>query len=349
MSDRKAALDMALRQIEKQFGKGSIMKLGEQTEQRVSTVSSGALALDIALGVGGYPKGRVIEVYGPESSGKTTVALHAIAEIQRKGGQAAFIDAEHALDPVYAQKLGVDIDELLLSQPDTGEQALEIAEALVRSGAVDMIVVDSVAALVPKAEIEGDMGDSHVGLQARLMSQALRKLSGAINKSKTIAIFINQIREKVGVMFGNPETTPGGRALKFYSSVRLEVRRAETLKQGNDMVGNKTKIKVVKNKVAPPFKVAEVDIMYGEGISREGSILDIASELDIVQKSGAWYSFNEERLGQGRENSKQFLKENPAMAEEIETMIREHHGLNGEILVEVATSEEAEEVPFDLK
>ncbi|TWI55230.1 recombinase RecA [Halalkalibacter nanhaiisediminis] len=349
MSDRKAALDMALRQIEKQFGKGSIMKLGEQTEQRVSTVSSGALALDIALGVGGYPKGRVIEVYGPESSGKTTVALHAIAEIQRKGGQAAFIDAEHALDPVYAQKLGVDIDELLLSQPDTGEQALEIAEALVRSGAVDMIVIDSVAALVPKAEIEGDMGDSHVGLQARLMSQALRKLSGAINKSKTIAIFINQIREKVGVMFGNPETTPGGRALKFYSSVRLEVRRAETLKQGNDMVGNKTKIKVVKNKVAPPFKVAEVDIMYGEGISREGSILDIASELDIVQKSGAWYSFNEERLGQGRENSKQFLKENPAMAEEIETMIREHHGLNGEILVEVATSEEAEEVPFDLK
>lgn len=349
MSDRKAALDMALRQIEKQFGKGSIMKLGEQTDQRVSTISSGALALDIALGVGGYPKGRVVEVYGPESSGKTTVALHAIAEVQRKGGQAAFIDAEHALDPVYAQKLGVNIDELLLSQPDTGEQALEIAEALVRSGAVDMIVIDSVAALVPKAEIEGDMGDSHVGLQARLMSQALRKLSGAINKSKTIAIFINQIREKVGVMFGNPETTPGGRALKFYSSVRLEVRRAETLKQGNDMVGNKTRIKVVKNKVAPPFKQAEVDIMYGEGISREGSILDIASDLDIVQKSGAWYSFNEERLGQGRENSKQFLKENGALADQIESLIREHHGLNGEIQVEVASAEEVEDIPFDLK
>jgi recombination protein RecA len=349
MSDRKAALDMALRQIEKQFGKGSIMKLGEQAEQRVSTVSSGALALDIALGVGGYPKGRVIEVYGPESSGKTTVTLHAIAEVQRQGGQAAFIDAEHALDPVYAQNLGVNIDELLLSQPDTGEQALEIAEALVRSGAVDMIVIDSVAALVPKAEIEGEMGDSHVGLQARLMSQALRKLSGAINKSKTIAIFINQIREKVGVMFGNPETTPGGRALKFYSSVRLEVRRAETLKQGNDMVGNKTKIKIVKNKVAPPFKVAEVDIMYGEGISREGSILDIGSDLDIVQKSGAWYSFNEERLGQGRENAKQFLKENSAIAEQIETRIREHHGLNGEIEVAAATEEEFEDVPFDLK
>ncbi|MFC0558535.1 recombinase RecA [Halalkalibacter alkalisediminis] len=349
MSDRKAALDMALRQIEKQFGKGSIMKLGEQAERRVSTVSSGALALDIALGVGGYPKGRVIEVYGPESSGKTTVTLHAIAEVQRNGGQAAFIDAEHALDPVYAQKLGVNIDELLLSQPDTGEQALEIAEALVRSGAIDIIVVDSVAALVPKAEIEGDMGDSHVGLQARLMSQALRKLSGSINKSKTIAIFINQIREKIGVMFGNPETTPGGRALKFYSSVRLEVRRAEQLKQGNDIVGSKTKIKVVKNKVAPPFKVAEVDIMYGEGISREGSILDIASDLDIVQKSGAWYSFNEERLGQGRENSKQFLKENPHLTKQIETLIRDHHGLNGEIEVPVATDEEFEEVPFDLK
>ncbi|MDV2685500.1 recombinase RecA [Alkalihalophilus lindianensis] len=349
MGDRKAALDMALRQIEKQFGKGSIMKLGEQVDQRVSTVSSGALALDIALGVGGYPRGRIIEVYGPESSGKTTVALHAIAEIQRNGGQAAFIDAEHALDPVYAQNLGVNIDELLLSQPDTGEQALEIAEALVRSGAVDMIVIDSVAALVPKAEIEGDMGDSHVGLQARLMSQALRKLSGAISKSKTIAVFINQIREKVGVMFGNPETTPGGRALKFYSSVRLEVRRAETLKQGNDMVGNKTKIKVVKNKVAPPFRVAEVDIMYGEGISRVGSILDIAADLDIVQKSGAWYSFNEERLGQGRENSKQYLKENPAIASEVETLIRDHHGLNGEIKVEPATEEELDDVPLDLK
>ncbi|MCL6709730.1 recombinase RecA [Pseudomonas sp. R2.Fl] len=319
---------MALKQIEKQFGKGSIMKLGEQTEKRISTIPSGSLALDIALGVGGYPRGRVVEVYGPESSGKTTVALHAIAEVQQQGGQAAFIDAEHALDPVYAQKLGVNIDELLLSQPDTGEQALEIAEALVRSGAVDIIVVDSVAALVPKAEIEGEMGDSHVGLQARLMSQALRKLSGAINKSKTIAIFINQIREKVGVMFGNPETTPGGRALKFYSSVRLEVRRAEQLKQGNDIVGNKTRIKVVKNKVAPPFRAAEVDIMYGEGISKEGEILDIASELDIVQKSGSWYSYNDERLGQGRENAKQFLKENTDIRQEIAGQVREHHGLD---------------------
>ncbi|SFS60156.1 recombinase RecA [Marininema halotolerans] len=328
MSDRRQALDMALRQIEKQFGKGSIMKMGESEIRQIETVSSGALALDIALGVGGFPRGRVIEVYGPESSGKTTVALHAIAESQRKGGQAAFIDAEHALDPVYARKLGVNVDELLLSQPDTGEQALEIAEALVRSGAVDIIVIDSVAALVPKAEIEGEMGDSHVGLQARLMSQALRKLSGAISKSNTIAIFINQIREKVGVMFGNPETTPGGRALKFYSSVRLEVRRAETIKQGNDMVGNRARIKVVKNKVAPPFKQAEVDIMYGEGISREGSILDIGSELDIVNKSGAWYSFDGDRLGQGRENSKQFLKENSQIALQIENRIREHFDLS---------------------
>ncbi len=330
MSDRKAALEMALKQIEKQFGKGSVMKLGEQTDRRISTSPSGSLALDVALGVGGYPRGRVVEIYGPESSGKTTVALHAIAEVQADGGQAAFIDAEHALDPVYAQKLGVNIDELLLSQPDTGEQALEIAEALVRSGAVDIIVVDSVAALVPKAEIEGEMGDSHVGLQARLMSQALRKLSGAINKSNTIAIFINQIREKVGVMFGNPETTPGGRALKFYSSVRLEVRRAETLKQGNEMVGNKTKIKVVKNKVAPPFRVAEVDIMYGEGISREGEIIDIGSELDIVQKSGSWYSYNNERVGQGRENAKLFLKENPEVRLDIQQKIRDHYGLDGD-------------------
>lgn len=328
MSDRKAALDMALKQIEKQFGKGSIMKLGEQAEQKLSTVSSGSLSLDIALGVGGYPRGRIIEVYGPESSGKTTVALHAIAEVQRQGGQAAFIDAEHALDPEYAKNLGVNIDELLLSQPDTGEQALEIAEALVRSGAIDIIVIDSVAALVPKAEIEGEMGDSHVGLQARLMSQALRKLAGAISKSKAIAVFINQIREKVGVMFGNPETTPGGRALKFYSSIRLEVRRAETLKQGNEMVGNRTKIKVVKNKVAPPFKSADVDIMYGEGISKEGEIIDIASELDIIQKSGAWYSFEGERLGQGRENAKLFLKENPAIKNEIESRVRQHYGLD---------------------
>jgi recombination protein RecA len=325
--DRQAALEQALKQIEKQFGKGSIMRLGEQTDRKISTVSSGSLALDIALGVGGYPRGRIVEIYGPESSGKTTVALHAIAEVQKQGGQAAFIDAEHALDPIYAQKLGVNIDELLLSQPDTGEQALEIAEALVRSGAVDIIVIDSVAALVPKAEIEGEMGDAHVGLQARLMSQALRKLSGAINKSKAIAIFINQIREKVGVMFGNPETTPGGRALKFYASVRLEVRRAEQIKQGNDMVGNKTKIKVVKNKVAPPFKTADVDIMYGEGISREGEIIDMASELDIVQKSGSWYSYKDERLGQGRENAKQFLKENPHIAEEIAQEIRKRYGI----------------------
>ncbi|WP_026559277.1 recombinase RecA [Bacillus sp. J37] len=340
MSDRQAALDMALKQIEKQFGKGSIMKLGEQTDRKVSTAPSGSLALDAALGIGGYPRGRIIEIYGPESSGKTTVALHAIAEVQQQGGQAAFIDAEHALDPVYAQKLGVNIDELLLSQPDTGEQALEIAEALVRSGAVDILVIDSVAALVPKAEIEGEMGDSHVGLQARLMSQALRKLSGAINKSKTIAIFINQIREKVGVMFGNPETTPGGRALKFYSSVRLEVRRAETLKQGNEMVGNKTKIKVVKNKVAPPFKVAEVDIMYGEGISKEGEIIDLGSEVDIVQKSGSWYSYNEERLGQGRENAKQFLKENPALRLEIQEKIRQHYGLDEEVTAPDESQEE---------
>ncbi|MFD0049383.1 recombinase RecA [Actinomycetes bacterium NPDC127524] len=334
MGDRQAALEMALKQIEKQFGKGSIMKLGEQSDRRISTISSGSLALDVALGVGGYPRGRVIEIYGPESSGKTTVALHAIAEVQANGGQAAFIDAEHALDPAYSQKLGVNIDELLLSQPDTGEQALEIAEALVRSGAVDIIVIDSVAALVPKAEIEGEMGDSHVGLQARLMSQGLRKLSGAINKSNTIAIFINQIREKIGVMFGNPETTPGGRALKFYSTVRLEVRRAEQLKQGNDVVGNKTKIKVVKNKVAPPFRQAEVDIMYGEGISREGEIIDMGSDLDIVQKSGSWYSYNDERLGQGRENAKLFLKENKSLQQEVVKKIRDHYSLDGEHFAE---------------
>jgi recombination protein RecA len=346
VSDRQAALDMALKQIEKQFGKGSVMKLGEKTDTKISTSPSGSLALDAALGIGGYPRGRVIEIYGPESSGKTTVALHAIAEVQANGGQAAFIDAEHALDPVYAQKLGVNIDELLLSQPDTGEQALEIAEALVRSGAIDIIVVDSVAALVPKAEIEGEMGDAHVGLQARLMSQALRKLSGAINKSKTLAIFINQIREKVGVMFGNPETTPGGRALKFYSSVRLEVRRAETLKQGNDMVGNKTRIKVVKNKVAPPFRTAEVDIMYGEGISQEGEIIDMGSDLDIVDKSGSWYSYNGERLGQGRENAKMFLKENPSIRLEIKQKIRNHYGLDGEFTV-TETDEDQEELKLD--
>ncbi|MEC5422621.1 recombinase RecA [Virgibacillus sp. C22-A2] len=330
MSNKKQALDMALKQIEKQFGKGSIMKLGENEMQKIDIIPSGSLALDVALGIGGYPRGRVIEIYGPESSGKTTVALHAIAEAQRKGGTAAFIDAEHALDPIYARALGVNVEELLLSQPDTGEQALEICEALVRSGAVDVVVVDSVAALVPKAEIEGEMGDSHMGLQARLMSQALRKLSGAIHKSNSTAIFINQVREKIGVMFGNPETTPGGRALKFYSSVRLEVRRAETLKQGNEMVGNRARIKVVKNKVAPPFKQAEVDIMYGEGISKEGEILDIGSELDIVLKSGAWYSYNEERIGQGRENAKQFLKENKNMMAEIHESIREHYKLDEE-------------------
>ncbi|MFC5603132.1 recombinase RecA [Sporosarcina koreensis] len=343
MSDRKAALDQALKQIEKQFGKGSVMKLGEKTDREIATSSTGSLALDAALGVGGYPRGRVIEIYGPESSGKTTVALHAIAEVQAGGGQAAFIDAEHALDPVYAQKLGVNIDELLLSQPDTGEQALEIAEALVRSGAIDIVVIDSVAALVPKAEIEGEMGDSHVGLQARLMSQALRKLSGAINKSKTIAVFINQIREKVGVMFGNPEVTPGGRALKFYSSVRLEVRRGEAIKQGNDIMGNKTRIRVVKNKVAPPFRTAEVDIMYGEGISREGEIVDLGAELEVVQKSGAWYSYEGERLGQGRENAKQFLKENPDIRAEIANKIRDSYGMAAANYVIAGHDEEDEE------
>lgn len=348
LADRRAALEMALRNIEKQFGKGSIMKLGESTHMQVETIPSGSLALDIALGVGGFPRGRIIEIYGPESSGKTTIALHAIAEVQKAGGQAAFIDAEHALDPLYASKLGINIDELLLSQPDTGEQALEIAEALVRSGAVDIIVVDSVAALVPKAEIEGEMGDSHVGLQARLMSQALRKLSGAINKSKVIAIFINQLREKVGVMFGNPETTPGGRALKFYSTIRLDIRRVETLKQGNDMIGNRTRIKVVKNKVAPPFKQCDVDIMYGEGVSREGSIIDIGTEMEIVQKSGAWFSYNGDRLGQGRENSKQFLKENPHIAEAIEKKIRESSNLITHIPpASLDEEEEEEELNFE--
>lgn len=345
MSDRQAALEMALKQIEKQFGKGSIMKMGEKTDTRISTSSSGSLAIDVALGVGGYPRGRVIEIYGPESSGKTTVALHAIAEVQKAGGTAAFIDAEHALDPAYSSKLGVNIDELLLSQPDTGEQALEIAEALVRSGAVNILVIDSVAALVPKAEIEGEMGDSHMGLQARMMSQALRKLSGAINKSNTIAIFINQVREKIGIMFGNPETTPGGRALKFYSTVRLEVRRAEQLKQGNDIVGNRAKVKVVKNKVAPPFRVAEVDIMYGEGISREGEIIDMASELDIVQKSGSWFSYNGDRLGQGRENAKLFLKANIPLQDEIYKKIRDHYHLDGE---HVALKEDDKEKELEL-
>jgi len=327
MLEKKKALEMALGQIEKQFGKGAVMKLGESTHLNVEAISTGALSLDIALGIGGVPRGRIVEIFGPESSGKTTVALHVIAEAQKVGGEAAFIDAEHALDPVYAQKVGVDIDNLIVSQPDTGEQALEIAEALVRSGAIDVIVIDSVAALVPKAEIDGEMGESHVGLQARLMSQALRKLAGVVSKSNTTAIFINQLREKVGVMYGNPETTPGGRALKFYASVRLEVRRVENLKQGNEVIGNRTRVKIVKNKVAPPFKEAEFDIMYGEGISKEGNVLDTAVNLDIVQKSGAWFSYGDIRLGQGRENAKQFLKENPDVAREIENKIRENFNL----------------------
>nr|Q6KCJ3.1 RecName: Full=Protein RecA; AltName: Full=Recombinase A [Enterococcus mundtii]CAF21835.1 RecA recombinase [Enterococcus mundtii] len=342
--DRKAALDAALKKIEKNYGKGSIMKLGEKIDQQISTIPSGSLALDVALGIGGYPRGRIIEVYGPESSGKTTVALHAIAEVQKNGGTAAFIDAEHALDPQYAQKLGVNIDELLLSQPDTGEQGLEIADALVSSGAVDIVVIDSVAALVPRAEIDGEMGDSHVGLQARLMSQALRKLSGSINKTKTIAIFINQIREKVGVMFGNPEITPGGRALKFYATIRLEVRRAEQLKQGTDIVGNRTKIKVVKNKVAPPFKIAEVDVMYGLGISQEGELLDMAVEKDIVDKSGAWYSYKEDRIGQGRENAKIYMSNHPEMMAEVSTLVRAAYGIGEPVDV---PQEAQEELPLD--
>ncbi|KUO66588.1 MAG: DNA recombination/repair protein RecA [Gracilibacter sp. BRH_c7a] len=323
-SDKLKALDIALSQIEKQFGKGAIMKLGEgSTRLAIATISTGSLALDKALGVGGIPRGRVTEIYGPESSGKTTVALHVIAEAQKTGGVAAFIDAEHALDPIYARALGVQVEDLLVSQPDTGEQALEICEALVRSGAIDVIVVDSVAALVPRAEIEGEMGDSHVGLHARLMSQALRKLTGAISKSHTCVIFINQIREKVGIMFGNPETTTGGRALKFYSSVRLEVKKQDVIKQGQDIIGNRTRVKVVKNKVAPPFNYADFDLIYGEGISREGSIIDMAAESDIIAKSGAWYSYNGERLGQGRENAKDYLRQNPEIAQEIESKVRE--------------------------
>ncbi|WP_196604639.1 recombinase RecA [Pectinatus haikarae] len=322
--DKDQALENALKQIERDFGKGAIMKLGEASvNMNIEVIHSGNLALDIALGVGGVPRGRIVEIYGPESSGKTTVALHIIAEAQKIGGTAAFIDAEHALDPVYAKRLGVNIDELLISQPDNGEQALEIADALVRSGAVDVVVVDSVAALVPKAEIEGEMGDSHVGLQARLMSQAMRKLTGYISKSRTTVVFINQIREKVGVMFGSPETTTGGRALKFYATIRLDVRKIDTIKQGNDIVGNRTRIKVVKNKVAPPFKQAEFDIMYGEGISREGSIIDLGTNFEIVDKSGTWYSYSGTRLGQGKENAKLFLKENPEMSQEIEDKIRD--------------------------
>ncbi len=342
-SEKLKALDSALAQIEKQHGKGSVMKLGDSNaSMNIETVPTGALSLDIALGIGGLPKGRVVEIYGPESSGKTTVALHMIAEVQKRGGIAGFIDAEHALDPVYAKAIGVDIDNLYISQPDFGEQALEITETFVRSGAVDIIIVDSVAALVPKAEIDGDMGDSHVGLQARLMSQALRKLTAIISKTNCIVVFINQLREKVGVMFGNPETTTGGRALKFYSSVRMDVRRIETLKQSGEMVGNRARVKVVKNKVAPPFKEAEFDIMFGQGISREGDILDLAAELGVIVKSGAWYAYKDDKIGQGRENAKMTLKNHPEMLEEIENAVREHYGL--------PVSERAkEDIPSEVK
>ena len=330
------ALESAVQQIEKQYGKGSIMKLGDQgSKMQVETVPTGSISLDIALGLGGVPKGRIIEIYGPESSGKTTVALHMVAEVQKRGGIAGFIDAEHALDPVYAKNIGVDIDNLYISQPDCGEQALEITETMVRSGAVDIVIVDSVAALVPKAEIDGDMGDSHVGLQARLMSQALRKLTAVISKSNCVVIFINQLREKVGVMFGNPETTTGGRALKFYSSIRMDVRRIESLKQGGEVVGNRTRIKVVKNKVAPPFKEAEFDIMFGEGISREGDVLDLAANVGIINKSGAWYAYNDAKIGQGRENAKIYLKENPAIFEEVERKVRAKYNLDGAVTIEV--------------
>ena len=341
--EKRKALDAAMGQIEKQFGKGSVMKLGEYKAMEVEAIPTGALTLDVALGIGGIPKGRIIEIFGPESSGKTTLALHAVAESQKAGGTAAFIDAEHALDPIYAKKLGVDIDNLIVSQPDTGEQALEITEALVRSGAIDIIVVDSVAALVPKEEIDGDMGDTHVALQARLMSQALRKLAGVLNKSKTAIIFINQLREKVGIMFGNPETTPGGRALKFYASVRLDIRRIENIKQDGEVIGNRTRVKVVKNKVAPPFREAEFDILYGEGISKEGSILDLAVNLDIVEKSGAWFSYNGAKIGQGRENVKKYLKENPKILAEIEQKIRDNYSKAFEQALDEKASEEADD------
>ena len=342
-TEKKKALEAAMSQIEKQFGKGSVMKLGEFKAMEIEAIPTGALSLDMALGIGGVPRGRIIEVFGPESSGKTTLALHVVAEAQKMGGEAAFIDAEHALDPVYAKKLGVDIDNLIVSQPDTGEQALEITESLIRSGALDVIVVDSVAALVPKAEIDGDMGDSHMGLQARLMSQALRKLAGAINKTKTVLIFINQLREKIGVMFGNPETTTGGRALKFYASVRLDIRKIENIKQDGEVKGNRVRVKVIKNKVAPPFREAEFDIVYGQGISKEGNILDMAVNLDIVEKAGSWFSYNGERIGQGRENAKQYLRENPEIALEIENQIRSKYDLPiNQDNVKVA-SEKAEE------
>ena len=345
--ERKAALDNALKKIEKNFGKGAIMRMGDAVDTKVATISSGSLAIDEALGVGGYPRGRIIEMYGPESSGKTTVALHAVAEVQQQGGTAAYIDAENAMDPEYAKALGVDIDNLLLSQPDTGEQGLQIADALISSGAIDIVVVDSVAALVPRAEIEGEMGDAHVGLQARLMSQALRKLSGTINKTKTIAIFINQIREKVGVMFGNPETTPGGRALKFYSTIRLEIRRGEPIKDGSDIIGNRAKIKVVKNKVAPPFKKAEVDIMYGEGISKMGELLDMAAEKDLIKKSGAWYSYGEERIGQGRENAKKWLTDHPTEMQTLMKQVRIAYGMDQAPAEDEAATPETASNPKD--
>lgn len=345
-TEKKKALEAALSQIEKQFGKGSVMKLGETTVMDVEAIPTGSLSLDIALGIGGIPRGRIVEVYGPESSGKTTLTLHMIAEAQKLGGEAAFIDAEHALDPTYAKHLGVDIDNLIVSQPDTGEQALEIAEALVRSGALDIIVVDSVAALVPKAEIDGDMGDSHIGLQARLMSQALRKLAGAINKTKTVIIFINQLREKVGVMFGNPETTTGGRALKYYASVRLDIRKIENIKTDGEVTGNRARVKVVKNKMAPPFREAEFDIVYGKGISKSGSILDLAVNLDIIEKSGSWFSYNGERIGQGRENIKKYLEDNPKVMEEVEEKVRENYKKAFEqSLTDEEVSEEADEEP----
>ena len=345
-SEKRKALDAAMSQIEKQFGKGSVMKLGEYKAMEIEAIPTGALGLDIALGIGGVPRGRIIEVYGPESSGKTTLALHIVSEAQKMGGEAAFIDAEHALDPVYAKKIGVDIDNLIVSQPDTGEQALEITEALVRSGALDVIVVDSVAALVPKAEIDGDMGDSHMGLQARLMSQALRKLAGAVNKTKTVIIFINQLREKIGVMFGNPETTTGGRALKFYASVRMDIRKIENIKQDGEVVGNRARVKVVKNKVAPPFREAEFDIVYGQGISKAGNILDMAVNLDIIEKAGSWFSYNGNKIGQGRENVKKYLIENPAIMEEVEKKVRENFAKAFENLLDEDVQngeEEAEE------
>ena len=345
-SEKRKALDAAMSQIEKQFGKGSVMKLGEYKSMNVESISTGALNLDIALGIGGIPRGRIVEIYGPESSGKTTLALHAVAEAQKLGGEAAFIDAEHALDPAYAKKIGVDIDNLIVSQPDTGEQALEIAEALIRSGAIDIVVVDSVAALVPKAEIDGDMGDAHVGLQARLMSQALRKLAGTINKTNAIIIFINQLREKVGVMFGNPETTAGGRALKYYASVRMDIRRIESIKQDGEVIGNRTRVKVVKNKVAPPFREAEFDIIYGRGISKEGCVLDLAVSLDIIEKSGSWFSYKGEKIAQGRENVKKYLLENPKIMEEVEKKVRDNSNKafeNALVEEDEASEEDAEE------